>query len=274
MITVQSLHIYPVKSCRGSDVPSAEVVATGFRYDRQWMIVDPGGIFVSQRTHPELARVTTRLEGRFLTLEAPGLSPLEVALDRPPGARRPVRVWNDCCQAVSEGAEASEWFSSILGTECDLVRLNEAEARQVDRRYAQAGDRVAFADGFPFLLISQASVDELNRRLEVPVPADRFRANIVVGGCGAHAEDGWPRLAIGDIGFRRAKPCARCSVITTDQHDGSRSAEPLNTLAGYRLVGSSVLFGQNLVHDDLGTISVGDHVTPLDQDQSVASEVP
>ncbi len=121
---------------------------------------------------------------------------------------------------------------------------------------------MAFADGFPFLLISQASVDELNRRLADPVPADRFRANIVVDGCEAHAEDGWSGLTIGGIEFRVAKPCARCVVVTTDQDDGTRSAEPLRTLATYRTENNKVLFGQNLLHRGAGALSVGDEIHP------------
>jgi uncharacterized protein YcbX len=323
MITVRSLHIYPVKSCRGIDLEAAEVTATGFRFDRRWMVVTPDGGFLSQRSHPELARVSTRLEHDRLILDATDRSSLEVVLARtshqlstadddaqhpavlshpgvlnvlqstPPrpemrkpgcaqrldalvtkpgeksgldvatGDQRSVTIWNDTCTALSAGPEAAEWFSSLIGTACELVRQPDAGIRQVDTGYADPGDRVAFADGFPFLLISQASVDELNRRLATPVPADRFRANIIIDGCGPHAEDGWSTITVGELGFRVAKPCARCVVITTDQHDGSRSTEPLRTLAGYRTINGKVLFGQNLVHQGMGTLRVGDIVCSI-----------
>ncbi len=260
MITVRSLHIYPVKSCRGIDLDSAVVAPTGFRFDRQWMVVTPGGGFLSQRSNPELALVSTRIEGDRLILDAPGRNRLEVVADEIGGDRRPVTVWNDRCEAVAAGPEAAEWFSSVLGTPCGLVRQPDAGFRQVDTDYSTPGDRVAFADGFPFLLISGASVEELNRRLGEPVPADRFRANIVVDGCDPHAEDRWSEITIGTVGFRVAKPCARCIVITTDQKSGARSAEPLRTLAGYRKVDGKVLFGQNLVHLGTGALRVGDEV--------------
>jgi len=260
MITVRSLHIYPVKSCRGIDVDIAEVAATGFRYDRRWMVVGLDGVFLSQRTHPDLTRVVTRIDGGRLILDASHRSPLEVALESPTRDSRTIAIWNDTCRAATAGPAAAEWFSSLLGTPCELVRQPESEVRQVDRRYSDPGDRVAFADGFPFLMISRASVDELNGRLAVPIPADRFRANIIIEGCEAHAEDGWTTISIGEVDFRVAKPCARCVVITTDQHDGARSAEPLRTLATYRKSDGKVLFGQNLVHLGGGHVQIGDSI--------------
>jgi uncharacterized protein YcbX len=260
VITVRSLHIYPVKSCRGIEVEAAEVVATGFRHDREWMVIDPEGGFMSQRGHPSMARVTTRLESGSLVLGAPGLPPLTVPIERSVGAPRPVTVWKDTCEATSEGPEASKWFSTHLGTDCELVRLAPGAIRPVDPTYAAPEDRVAFADGFPFLLISLASVEELNQRLDDPVPADRFRANIVIDGCSAHAEDGWSDLEIGAVAFHVAKPCSRCVVITTDQRRGNRTGEPLHTLAEYRMADGKVNFGQNLVHRGGGVIRVGDRV--------------
>jgi len=261
MITVRSLHIYPVKSCRGINVEVAEVESTGFQYDRRWMVIDSDGTFVSQRGYPILARVITRIEEDRLLLDVPGREDtLEIAINGSAGDQRSVTVWKDTCTALSAGPEAARWFSSLLETPCELVRQPKSGIRQVDTGYADPGDRVAFADGFPFLLISQDSVDELNQRLTEPVPADRFRANIIIEGCDAHAEDGWSMITVGEIGFRVAKPCARCVVITTDQRDGTRSAEPLRTLAGYRTIDGKVLFGQNLVHQGLGTLQIGDEV--------------
>jgi len=266
MIAVSSLHIYPVKSCRGIDLDRSEVVQTGFRHDRRWMVVGADGTFLSQRSHPALARINTRIERGCLVLQTADRPPLEIAVDAESGAHRSVAIWKDICDAVSEGRESAAWLSAFLGLPCELVRLPETSIRQVDPAFAAVGDRVAFADGFPFLLISRASVDELNRRLSTPVPADRFRANIIIDGCDAHAEDRWSKLAIGGIEFRVAKACARCVVITTDQREGSRTPEPLRTLAGYRSENDRVLFGQNLVHRGTGVVSVGDEVHPTAAD--------
>lgn len=177
---------------------------------------------------------------------------------RPEGGRRGlVSVWGDVVEALEMGAEPDRWFGSLLGTECRLVYQPDDAVRQVDPRYAEARDQVGLADGFPFLAISSASLEHLNARLTEPVPMDRFRPNLVVGGCAPHAEDGWNRIRVGDIGFRVAKPCARCSIPLVDQATAARGKEPLRTLAGYRRFGGKILFGQNLLHDGPGTLSVG-----------------
>ena len=262
MIRVESLHTYPVKSCRGISLDEADVVATGLRWDRRWMVVDADGGFLSQRSHPVLASVGTRIERDRLVLGAAGQPDLEIALEEPETDDRSVTVWKDTCRATGEGPVAAAWFEELLGVPCELVRQPESAVRAVDPKHSQPGDRVAFADGYPFLLLSRASVEELNRRLEEPVPADRFRANIVVDGCAAHAEDDWRTVTIGDVVFEVAKPCSRCVVVTTDQLNGRRSPEPLRTLATYRRVGGEILFGQNLVHRSIGRIRVGDRVRP------------
>jgi uncharacterized protein YcbX len=258
MIRVESLHIYPVKSCRGITVESAEVVATGFRLDRQWMVIGPDGGFLSQRSHPRLASVSSSIESSYLVLRAGEREQLSISLDRPVGPRRAATVWNDTCDSISEGTEAARWFSGLLESPCELVRLPNRTIRRVDPDVAESGDRVAFADGYPLLLISRPSVDDLNRRLDEPVPADRFRANIIVDGCLPYAEDRWNEIEIAEVRFRVAKPCARCIVVTTDQQSGNRSTEPLATLAGYRTADGKVLFGQNLIHRGRGSLRVGD----------------
>ena len=127
----------------------------------------------------------------------------------------------------------------------------------VDSSFAESGDQVGFADGFAFLLISEASLEDLNMRLEDPLPMNRFRPNFVVRGCGPYAEDGWSRLRIGSVPFRVAEPCPRCAITTVDQETGTRGKEPLRTLATYRKFEGEVFFGRNLIHDTLGTVSVG-----------------
>jgi uncharacterized protein YcbX len=258
VIRVSGLFIYPIKSCRGIAVDSADVVATGLAHDRQWLVVDPAGVFMTQRDWPAFARVQVSLRPGGLELAAAGMESLAVAEPAADAEPLSVVIWRDRCEAIAAGPEAGEWFSALLGTHCRLARMPSSTVRQVDLGYADPGDRVGFADGFPLLLISQGSLDQLNRRLESPVPMDRFRPNIVVECCEPHAEDGWSRVRIGEVSFRVVKPCARCVVTTTDQASGERGREPLRTLATYRRVGGEVLFGQNLIHDGPGTVRVGD----------------
>lgn len=258
MITVSGLFTYPIKSCRGITLRAAEVVARGIAHDREWMVVDSAGRFMTQRDWPSLARVVVSFMPDGLSIETDGKPRLDVTHPTPTAARRQVTIWKDSCTSRSAGPETAEWFSDLLGTDCELVWMPPEESRQVDPDFARHGDRVGFADGFPFLLISQASLDELNRRLERPVPMDRFRPNIVVDGCAPHAEDGWESMTIGDVVFTVVKPCARCVITTTDQRTGQRTPEPLRALATYRSRKGAVLFGQNLVHSGRGEIRVGD----------------
>jgi uncharacterized protein YcbX len=264
VIRVSGLYVYPVKSCGGIQVDAALVTATGFQWDRRWMVVGEDGRFLSQREHPRLAMVRSRLaEGRLL-LSAPHLSDLHVRFERDDESPVRVTVWRDECDAVSEGTAAAAWFSDHLGVAARLVRLADDDARPLGGTAAQPGDRVSFADAYPFLLISEGSLQQLNNRLNLPVPMDRFRPNIVVDGCKPHAEDDWGTVRIGEVDFAVAKPCSRCVVTTTNQQTGERGREPLQTLATYRLQDGQVLFGQNLVHRGLGVVRVGDRIAILD----------
>ncbi|MGE5234866.1 MAG: MOSC domain-containing protein [Acidobacteriota bacterium] len=257
-VTISGLFIYPVKGCRGVAVREAEVTDRGFALDRRWMVTDARGRFLSQRVHPRLALVEVEVVGDSLVAKAPGTEPLKVPLVGRAGGKREVDIWDDTVVAWSEGPAAAAWFGRVLSLECDLVRMPDTTRRQVDPARARPGDLVGFADAYPFLLLSEGSLGELNRRLASPVPIDRFRPNIVVAGCPPHAEDGWRTLAAGGVSFRMAKPCARCIVTTVDQSTGVRAEEPLRTLATYRQRGNEVLFGQNLVHDGRGVVRLGD----------------
>ena len=254
LATLSGLFVYPLKSARGIALERAKVGARGIEHDRRWMVVDEQGVFVSQRTHPRLALVGTALDGAVLRLAAPGLPELPLS---PPleTAAEPVRVWNDNVPGLVAPKNACEWVSELLGARCRLVYLPDAARRRVAAPYAPAR-LVSFADAFPFLLLSEGSLAELNRRLERPVPMDRFRPNLVVSGCSPHAEDTWRRIRIGDVSFVVAKPCSRCVVVTTDQSTGERHREPLATLATYRLLDGKVMFGQNLIHEGEGTLAL------------------
>ena len=259
-IHIGELRIHPVKSCRAIRLEAAEVDDRGLRFDRRWMVADPDGRFLTQRHHPRLATVAPALDGDALELTAPGMPALRVPAEPAGGPAVEAEIWGDRVAAVTAGDEAAEWFSAVLGTSSRLVGMPHATRRQVSRRHGRPGDLVSFADGYPLLLISQGSLDELNRRLETPVPMDRFRPNLVVDGCPPHAEDGWSTLRAGGVTLHNVKPCARCVITTTDQLSGERGPEPLRTLATYRTVDRKVMFGVNLVHDGRGVLRVGDGV--------------
>lgn len=253
---LSAIYRYPVKSLRGEAFDALEVGPQGLAGDRRWMLVDREGRFMTQRQLPRMALVQARIAGDAgLRLQAPGMPGIDVAPAA--GTRLEVLVWKDRLPAMTASAEADRWLSAFLDSPCRLVYLPDEVRRPVDPTYGQADDRVGFADGFPFLLISEGSLEDLNRRLEQPLPMLRFRPNLVVAGCPPHAEDGWRRIRIGDLGFRVVKPCARCVIPTIDIETAERGPEPLRTLLRYRRRGDKVYFGQNLIHDGPGRLEVG-----------------
>lgn len=262
------IHIYPVKSCGGIELQRAELGDRGLRYDRRYMLVDGAGRFLSQRRLPRMALVSASISGDAMRLIAPGMAVLELPLEPAAselGPRLPVRVFGDVTEGTAVGAEADRWFGGFLQAECRLVYMPDDAARPVDPRYADRVDRVSFADGFPLLLFSEASLADLNSRLPEPVPEDRFRPNLVVSGAEAFEEDGWRRVRVGEVTLRVAKPCSRCTITTVEQSTGEKGQEPLRTLARYRRIENKVVFGQNLLHDAPGELAVEQPVEVLER---------
>ncbi len=257
-ITVRALNVFPVKSLRGIAASQADVGDRGFRHDRRFMVVDEGGRFLTQRTLPRMALVQVAIDGQALRVGAPGQGTIEVPLQPAGGAARIVQVWRDQCESVSLGEGPASWLSEFLGRRCELVYMPDATLRRTDPRFGSG--RVGFADAYPFLLASVDSLAEVARR-GGGVPMERFRPNIVVGGAAPFAEDGWRHVRIGDVGFRVAKPCARCAITTVDPERGAvDGVEPLRTLRTFRSSAEGVLFGVNLVHEGVGSVSVGERV--------------
>lgn len=260
---VKSLHVYPVKSGRGFELSEALVLDRGFQHDRSWLIVNRAGLAITQRDNAILALLNPEvIAENAIRLSAPGMSELVVERKND-GALLTVRVWDDECIAIDQGEAAEQWLSQFLNMDCKLVSMKDDFVRPVNAKYASAEQQVGFADGFPFLLISEASLEDLNSKLEAPVLMNRFRPNIVVSDCAAFDEDRWKRIRIGGICFDIVKPCARCVIVTIDQEDAVLGKEPMRTLSAYRKVGNKVMFGQNLVHDKTGVIRVGDLVEIL-----------
>jgi uncharacterized protein len=257
-LRLTGLHVYPIKSAGGLAPAVWDVDSFGLQHDRRWMVVDSSGGMLSQRSHPRLALVRPSLGGRTLRVEAPGLPALEIPSQPSSSVRTTVTVWGDACSAVWTGERAAAWFSDLLETDCSLVYMPESTLRPADPDYAPGGYRVSFADGFPFLLISEESLADLNRRLATPLPMNRLRPNLVIAGGEPYEEDRLQAVRIGDIRFRVVKPCDRCVVTTTDQATGERGPEPLRTLATYRRWNGKVFFGQNVLHEGRGWLRVGD----------------
>lgn len=251
------LNLFPLKSARGTSLHSAELTPRGLRHDREFMLVSAKDEFMSQRRFPRMALIRPSYDGTILTLEAPGVEPLvHKAVDN--GPIRDVIVQRKPCQGIDQGAEAATWFSSYLGVGCRLVRFTGR------RPTGRGGGEVAFADGYPILLISAESLADLNGRLDEPLPMNRFRPNLVVEGLGPFAEDSARLLRIGETLIELVKPCARCVLTTVDQETAAKGHEPLRTLAGYRNIDGAIRFGQNAVPRALGTLTLNDPVEILE----------
>ncbi|MFI8824710.1 MOSC domain-containing protein [Streptomyces sp. NPDC053431] len=272
---LQSVHVHPVKALRGFSPVEAEVQPWGLAGDRRWAVVDTAGKVVTQRQHARLALASAApAENGAITLSAPGRAPLTVEVPRPSAAHGtiPVDVFGTVVEAVPADPAADAWFSAYLDSDVRFTHMDDpAHRRPIDPEYALPGETVSFADGYPLLVTTTSSLDALNSLIaqgdhpdEAPLPMNRFRPNVVVDGTAPWAEDGWRRLSIGDVVFRVARSCGRCVVTTTDQGTAERGKEPLRTLARHRKVGSSLVFGQNLVPEHRGIIRVGDPVKILD----------
>ncbi|XP_022680379.1 mitochondrial amidoxime reducing component 2 [Setaria italica] len=267
--TVRSITVYPVKSCRGVSVPQAAITATGFRWDRQWMVVNTKGRAVTQRVEPSLALVEADMPPEafaaedwqpashsHMVIRAPGMDPLKIPLAAEHATIDGVAVWEWSGSAYDEGAEAAEWFSSYLGKPSRLVRFKEvSETRPTDPDYAQ-GYKVMFSDAFPILIASQGSLDALNEILKEPVRMNRFRANLLVDGCHSYSEDLWKTVKINKLTFMGVRLRDCCKVPTVDQETGTPGIEPNETLRTFRsgevlrprhTKKRQVYFGQNLV---------------------------
>lgn len=269
---VSALSIYPVKGCRGISLRSANLDTLGLVGDRRFMFVSEDGRQLTQREVPRLALVETALSENQLRLSCSGFGSIEFPLSESNSPHRTVSVWgSQGLQAEDCGDAPHRWISEFLGAKFWLVRIGPAFRREVKNTSGPAADLVTFADAYPLLVLSEASLADLNARLEEvgepPVPMNRFRPNLVIAGCDAFEEDAWTRIKIGSVAFRAGGPCSRCIVPTIDQLTAERGKEPLRTLATYRRAPSNpsdVNFGQNLINEDkAGLLAVGNPIVKL-----------
>ena len=276
---LSEINIYPIKSCRGISLTEAKIERRGLQYDRRWMLVDENDWFVTQRQFPRLATISTAIENGELRVENEAAGRL--AIPRPPLQPKiaSVRIWKNRVRAEAYGGEVNEWFSDVIGARLRLVYMPDTTERLAHAPYNVHGDDVvSFADGYPFFLLSEGSLEDLNRRLEeradgpsaVRVPMNRFRPNFVVSGAEPYAEDTWRRVKLGRHLFYGVKLCGRCVMTTIDQQTGVKTGpDPLKTIASYRTIKiggtKGARFGQNLIAEkEGGVVRVGDEVRVVD----------
>jgi uncharacterized protein len=267
MLTVSELYIYPIKSLGGIALKSASLIERGFEHDRRWMLVNANNEFLTQREVTAMAFLKVQLteQGLHITnINKPG-EELFVPFEPTVAETEMVTVWSSRCRAQRVSDEADAWFSKQLGFTAKLFYMPDATRRYVDGRYAHNKEITSFTDGYPLLLIGQASLDDLNSRLEQPVPMNRFRPNVVFTGGTPFQEDYMKHFEINGITLFGVKPCARCVMTTINQQTAEKAKEPLKTLSTYRLKNKKILFGQNLLHQGTGIISVGDTITIHEQ---------
>jgi uncharacterized protein len=248
-VTVTGLFVYPVKSTRGSARERARVAPTGLQWDRQWMLINSAGTFLSQRTHPQLARIVPEIMTDALLLTAPGLSPLRVPLTDG-GERVTVRVHRDPCLGLDQGATAAAWVSEAVGEAVRLVRVPPNPERVANPAFAGAVPApMGFADGYPFLICNETSLEDLNSRMPEPIGMERFRPNLVLRGLPAWTEDRIDMLVVDGLTLRLVKPCTRCTIPSIDPQTGSFATDPAPVLRKFRFDKElrGVTFGENAV---------------------------
>jgi uncharacterized protein len=255
-LRLTEIWIYPIKSLGGIRLQKAQVLEKGLQFDRRWMLVDDRGKFLTQRVFPEMALFQLTIDNEQLAIDHVNKhSRHRIDLHpRQTTQQQEVVIWDDTVNAFEVSTETSRWFSEMLGQSCKLVYFPEENERAVDRQFA-THEQVSLADGYPYLIIGQASLDDLNTRMEAPLPMDRFRPNFVFGGGKPYEEDEWKKFTIGSNRFLGVKPCARCVLTTVDQETAERGVEPLKTLATYRKRDNKIYFGQNVLAVDHGFVT-------------------
>ncbi len=260
---IQSLFIYPVKSCAGIEVNEMPLVSYGPEHDREFMVVNRAGMFLTQREHPKLCLIRTSLNGNEMNMGIPNHGSFNFPLHRHKANREPERlvtVWKDKCRGIDMGNMVAEALSDFLGEQCYLVRYNTHRPRLRESSALRGGKiHVSFADGYPLLILSEASLTDLNQRLVKPVSMDRFRPNVVISGCMPYAEDQWKEVRIGSLHLRNIRECPRCPITLVDQKTGMTGKEPLRTLEKYRKTPEGkVAFGRYFMHATNGMLRTGD----------------
>ncbi len=268
---LSEINIYPIKSLGGICLNSAKIEKRGLQFDRRWMLVDEDGKFISQRVYPQMSLIKSDIGVNGLKVSHKKYfgESIFIPFVNSSDEEIKVKIWDDYCKAILLDKTFANWFSKILGVKCKLVFMPDDSIRKVDPKYSSGKEIVSFADAYPFLLIGQSSLDELNSRLEKPVATNRFRPNFVFTGGDSFIEDKWKKFKMGNVEFECAKPCARCTVTTVNQVTAEVGKEPLATLSLFRKFGNKILFGQNLIHSGEGNINVGDELEVIEEKSGI-----
>lgn len=259
-LTLSEIWIYPIKSLGGIRLTSARVLPKGLLYDRRWMLLDEAGVFITQRVHPTMAFFKLSLSDDQFTIHYKGESIHLSANAAVSTISLKATIWDDTVEVFEVLGDYSQWFSQRLGIVCRLVHFPEINQRPVDEKYSIENDQVSLADGYPFLIIGQSSLDDLNERLANSIPMNRFRPNFVFTGGKPFEEDNWRNFTIGKSRFAGVKPCSRCVLTTVNQETAERGTEPLETLTTYRKTNNKIYFGQNLLALKCHEIYEGDNI--------------
>lgn len=266
MKQLSEIFIYPIKSLGGISVREADVTDRGLKYDRRWMLIDSSGMFLTQRTHPQMALIKVDVSKDTLFFRnIKNTDQFSVGINETTGKKINSTVWDDQVELLQVNTIADEWFSQNLNTRCKLVFMPEETKRLVDKSYAHNDEITSLSDGYPFLIIGQSSLDDLNSKLVKKIPMNRFRPNLVFTGGTPFEEDTMNKFFISGITFYGLKPCGRCVVTTIDQNTAQKSEEPLKTLASYRTFGNKVNFGMNLLHEGSGMLKIDDEIITVEK---------
>jgi uncharacterized protein YcbX len=259
------IYIYPIKSLGGISLQSAKAEERGLQFDRRWMLVDKDGMFLTQREFPQMALLQLKIKDDSLEVahKTKSMSKLQIPIFNKNAKSIVVNIWNDVVIAKHSDRDSDLWFSEALKMDCQLVFMDNASDRSSDTKYTPEPKQVSFADAYPFLIIGQESLSDLNSRLENHLPMNRFRPNFVFSGGEPFIEDTWKDFLIGDLKFRAVKPCSRCVITTVNQDTAEKASEPLETLAKFRKMGNNVNFGMNVICYNDGQVKVGDEIISI-----------
>lgn len=262
MPQVSRLYIYPIKSLGGISLPQVNITDRGFEYDRRWMLIDEKNNFLTQREFAVMALLQVKIEKDGLKVFHQERADDCIVIPFVPqkSERVETNIWGVPCKPLLVSDEADKWFSKVLNTTCRLVYMDDETEVAVDESYTINDSLTSFSDGYPILMISEASLADLNSRIEEALPMNRFRPNLIISHAGAFEEDSMKEFVINGITFYGVKPSARCVMTTIDQSTGEKGKEPLKTLATYRSRNNKIYFGENVIAGKEGVIRTGDEI--------------